>query len=132
MIINNLIVKRCVLSSFLFIFTMPSQAGVPSIVEPSIEQAQQASKIFAECVKSKEPIVISADHQICGVIAENRTQLLKYLSCIARRNFIYTRVLDRYDLIEVEYRCSDQISVGVTFERHGQQYVVAGIGYIMA
>jgi hypothetical protein len=111
---------------------MPSQAGVSSIARPSIAQAQQAVKIFAECVKSKQPIAISADHQICGVTAENRTQLLEYLSCIARRNFIYTRVMDRDDLSEVEYRCSDQISVGVTFERHGQQYVVTGIGYIMA
>jgi hypothetical protein len=111
---------------------MNSQAGLPSVAQPQVEQIQLAIKTFFECVKSKQPLVISADHEVCGVTAENRTELLEYLPCLARRKFVYTNVLESYPAGgRFEYRCSDQRSVVVKVELKGRDYAVTAIGYLV-
>lgn len=133
MLINALIVKRCTLSVLLFTFAIQSQAQLSSDAPPSAKQIQAAITNFVGCVKSEQALIISKDHQICGVTAENRTELLEYISCLAHRNFIYTTVLERDSLNGMfEYRCSDQISVVVKVERKRNQFVVTGIGYLIA
>ena len=133
MLINSSTVKRYVLSALLLTFTIGSQAGLPSVAPPSVEQTQLALKTFRECVKSKQPLVISAENKICGVTAENRTELLDYLACLTRRHFVYTNVLERYPRGgRFAYRCSDQVSVVVKIELEGQQYAVTAIGYLVA
>jgi len=132
MLINSPIVKRYVLSVLLFTCTMDSQAGLPSVAPPSVEHVQLAIKAFRECVKGKQPLVISADHEVCGVTAENRTELLGYLSCLAQHKPVYTNVLERYPFGgRFEYRCSDQRSVVVKVELVGQDYAVTAIGYLV-
>jgi len=132
MFINSPIVKRYVLSVLLFACTMNGQAALPSVAQPSVEQIQLAFKTFFKCVKGEQPLVISADHEVCGVTAENRTELLGYLPCLARRKFVYTNVLESYPVGgRFEYRCSDQLSVVVKVELKGRDYAVTAIGYLV-
>ena len=133
MLIISPIVNRYVLSVFLLTSTMDGQAELPRVAYPSVEQVQSAIKTFRQCVEDKQSLVIWNDHEICGVTAENRTELRDYLPCLARRNFVYSRALESYPLGgRFEYRCSDQLSVVVKVELKGQQYAVTAIGYLVA
>jgi hypothetical protein len=98
MLIISPIVRQYILSVFLVIYTMDSQAELPSVPRPTFEQVRLAIMAFRQCVKSKESLVTSADHEICGVTAENRTELRDYLPCLARRNSVYSRALESYPL----------------------------------
>ncbi|MCS0584577.1 hypothetical protein NX784_23610 [Massilia pinisoli] len=133
MLINSSTVKRSVLSVLLLTVAIGSQAELPRVAPPSVEQTQLALKTFRECVKGKQPLVISAEHKICGVTAENRTELLDYLACLSRRNFVYSNVLESYPLGgRFAYRCADQVTVVVKIQSEGQQYSVTAIGYLVA
>jgi hypothetical protein len=59
----------------------------------SVGEVQAAVRSFASCVRG-ESAVFDSDRKICGVEAENRTELRGYLACPGQQGYIFSRRLE--------------------------------------
>jgi hypothetical protein len=125
---KNIIFCLCVLLNS----PIPSVAASGEEVQNfSIEKVKDAVRNFSSCVKS-ERAVFDADYKICGVVAENRTELRGYLVCPVLKGYIFARRLQ----VDAQrgiflYRCAGHPDVVVEMTFDSGKLMVAGIGELL-
>nr|WP_315249676.1 hypothetical protein [uncultured Duganella sp.] len=93
-------------------------------------KVKRAVQDFTECVLGRNVVVLGAGQEVCGVEAENRTELLGYLSCPRARGYRFQRALERAaDHGRFLYSCSGQPDVVIKVNL--KTYAVIGIGELL-
>jgi len=93
-------------------------------------KVKRAVHDFTECVLSRNVVVFGSVQQVCVVEAENRTELLRYLSCHRLRRYRFQRVLDGNAEHGIFlYSCSGQPDVVIKVNL--KTYAVIGIGQLL-
>ena len=96
----------------------------------STASVRGAVKRFDACVRGGQA-AFDADHQICGVDAENRTELRGYLACPRFKNYMFStsEVVDaKRGRVLYLYSCNGRPDVGIVIAFDGKKLSVAAIG----
>lgn len=119
-------------SFVLFLFL---NAAIPSAIAHdiktqtfSIGEVKAAVRSFASCVRG-ESTVFDSDNKICGVEAENRTELRGYLACPTQKSYIFSRRLE-FDGQRGRFlfSCAGHSDIVIVISVDSGRHVVTAIG----